>query len=198
MICYHRLSARGFLNELSFLKGQYQSPVIPLLWNMIDSHDVERFIHTAGHDKRKQKLAAALMLLLPGMPMIYYGDEVGLEGGFDPDNRRGMIWDEEKADWDMFSWYKKLLSIRRQYASVARGDCEILADDDLGVITIQLNDKTLAVLNVTDQEVSFDAFSASGQIPENLARFKDSCDLLKNEQFSAKIAAFGAVVLQLK
>ena len=46
---------------------------------MIDSHDTARFLHSAGTDIRKQKLAAALQLLLPGMPMIYYGDEVGMD-----------------------------------------------------------------------------------------------------------------------
>ena len=198
LICYNRLTATGFVNELSFLKGQYQSQVLPLLWNMIDSHDVERFLHTAGHDKKKQKLAAALMLLLPGMPMIYYGDEVGLDGGFDPDNRRGMIWDEDKADWDMFAWYKRLLSIRRQYASLSRGECEICADDDLGVITIQLNDKTLAVLNVTSQTLSFEDLTEQSVMGEKLLRFNDSFNLLQDGDFSCKIAGLEAVILQLK
>ena len=150
------------------------------------------------HDKKKQKLAAALMLLLPGMPMIYYGDEVGLDGGFDPDNRRGMIWDEDKADWDMFAWYKRLLSIRRQYASLSRGECEICADDDLGVITIQLNDKTLAVLNVTSQTLSFEDLTEQSVMGEKLLRFNDSFNLLQDGDFSCKIAGLEAVILQLK
>ena len=43
------------------------------MWNLIDSHDTARFLHLCNGNKKKQHLAAAFQLLLPGMPMIYYG-----------------------------------------------------------------------------------------------------------------------------
>ena len=65
------------------------------MWNLIDSHDTARFLHLCKDNKKKQHLAAAFQLLLPGMPMIYYGDEFAMPGANDPDCRRGMYWDEE-------------------------------------------------------------------------------------------------------
>ena len=62
--------------EQGFLLGQYHSAVIPVLWNLIDSHDTSRFLHRANGDKRKLRLAAAMEMLLPGTPFLYYGDEV--------------------------------------------------------------------------------------------------------------------------
>ena len=61
--------------------------------NLIDSHDTARFLHLCNGNKKKQHLAAAFQLLLPGMPMIYYGDEFAMPGANDPDCRRGMYWD---------------------------------------------------------------------------------------------------------
>ena len=50
------------------------------MWNLIDSHDTARFLHLCNDNKKKQHLAAAFQLLLPGMPMIYYGDEYAMPG----------------------------------------------------------------------------------------------------------------------
>ena len=63
------------------------------MWNLIDSHDTARFLHLCNGNKKKQHLAAAFQLLLPGMPMIYYGDEFAMPGANDPDCRRGMYPD---------------------------------------------------------------------------------------------------------
>ncbi|SCW71414.1 Glycosidase [Lachnospiraceae bacterium C10] len=196
LICYNRLSAEGFLAELGFLKGQYQSQVLPLLWNMMDSHDVERFIHTAGHDKQKQKLAAAIMLLFPGIPMIYYGDEVGLEGAFDPDNRRGMLWSKQKADMDMHAWYKSLLALRKRYPALASGECAIAADDTTGLVTIQVDDTTLAVMNVTGEELLWSNLDETREFDKQLLSYRSSRDLLSGREFTGKLSGNEVVVLK--
>ena len=88
------LVARGtlrpseLLSDLGFLRGNLHRDVEGYLWNFIDTHDTARFLYSAGNDPRKQRLAAAFQLLLPGMPMIYYGDEVGMNGSSDSDCRR--------------------------------------------------------------------------------------------------------------
>ena len=91
------------------------------MWNLIDSHDTARFLHLCNNNKKKQHLAAAFQLLLPGMPMIYYGDEFAMPGANDPDCRRGMYWDEEYQDKEMFAWYKQLLQVRRSTCMHRRG-----------------------------------------------------------------------------
>ena len=53
--------------------------------------------------------------------MIYYGDEVAMTGGKDPDCRRGMLWDEARRDGDMLQWYQTLLRLRREHPVITRG-----------------------------------------------------------------------------
>ena len=115
------ITASAFLANLGFQRGNTHSAAYPLLWNLIGSHDTARILHLCGEDKTKQKLASALQLLLPGMPMIYYGDEVAMTGGKDPDCRRGMLWDEARRDGDMLQWYQTLLRLRREHPVITRG-----------------------------------------------------------------------------
>ena len=131
------LSASGFLGALGFQRGNTHTAAYPLLWNLIGSHDTPRILHLCGEDKGKHRLAAALQLLSPGMPMIYYGDEVAMTGGKDPDCRRGMLWDPKRQDAQMLLWYKRLLRLRREIPAITQG--EILreeARDEEGLIRV--------------------------------------------------------------
>ena len=109
-----------FVNDFSFLLGRVHKRVRNYLWNLIDSHDTPRFLTSCG-SKKKLKFALALQMVLPGMPMIYYGDEVGMEGKQDPDCRRGMLWDEEKQDKELLTYYKQWIQIRKQSKALQKG-----------------------------------------------------------------------------
>ncbi|MGU3846679.1 alpha-amylase family glycosyl hydrolase, partial [Vibrio diabolicus] len=93
-----------------------------------DSHDTARFITLVDGDKRKMNIALALLMTYVGTPCIYYGSEVGLEGGLDPDNRRCFPWNEiENSAW--LSIYKQWISIRKQYKSLQSGSIQRLHCD---------------------------------------------------------------------
>ena len=66
-------------------------------FNMLGSHDRERILTMLG-SAEAVKFAAALLYSLPGVPVIYYGDETLLEGGKDPDNRRTFPWEDSQAN----------------------------------------------------------------------------------------------------
>lgn len=143
------LSASAFVESLGFLRGNLHRSLQGYLWNMIDSHDTARFLHSAGGDVRKQRLAAALLLLLPGMPMIYYGDEVSLAGGPDPDCRRGMLWDGKRQNQETLRFYRALIRIRRTCPALTEGEIvEQYTDDDNGLIYIkrQKNSRNILLL----------------------------------------------------
>ena len=130
-------TASSLLDTLGFQQGNVHSAAYPLLWNLIGSHDTARICHLCGEDKNRHKLAAAIQLLTPGMPMIYYGDEVGMTGAKDPDCRRGMLWDEARQDKVMLAWYRCLLQLRKSLPVLTQGS--ILsqeANDDAGLIRI--------------------------------------------------------------
>ena len=67
--------------------------------NLLGSHDLARFLHFARGDKSALRLATLFQMTFPGAPSIYYGDEIGLAGGHDPDNRRAFRWDRPET-WD--------------------------------------------------------------------------------------------------
>lgn len=124
-----KYKASNFVNEYSFLLGRVHIKVRNYLWNLIDSHDTARFI-TSSKSKKKLKFALALQMVLPGMPMIYYGDEVGMEGGDDPDCRRGMIWDEEKQDKELLNYYKNWICIHKKLIPLQKGSTKFENVDD--------------------------------------------------------------------
>ena len=128
LLADEKINVSQFIQNLGYLKGRLNKKCYPLMWNLIDSHDTARFLHLCNDNKKKQHLAAAFQLLLPGMPLIYYGDEFAMPRANDPDCRRGMYWDEEYQDKEMFEWYKQLLKVRKNHACIVEGEpMEIIA-----------------------------------------------------------------------
>jgi neopullulanase len=107
------------------------------------NHDVPRFASAEGSSPTKLKLAFGLTLTLRGIPEIYYGDEIGMAGGGDPDNRRdfpgGWIGDTNDAftpsgrtreQQEIFSYVQSLLRIRREHPALRTGQLWHLASDE--------------------------------------------------------------------
>ena len=116
------ITAKQFGERMGFLRGLYKLPAYNTLWNLIDSHDTPRFLHSADENLDKLKVAVLLQLTLPGVPMIYYGDEVGMTGGVDPDCRRGMLWEESRQNTSLRQYYKKLIKLRKENNALSSGD----------------------------------------------------------------------------
>lgn len=144
-VARNTITASEFMENLGFMRGNLHVKTFEVLWNHLDTHDTARFLHIAGEDKKKQKLAAAFQLLMPGMPMIYYGDEYGITGGNDPDCRRGMLWDEKYQDKEVYEHYKALISIRHQYPEILEQNLTAyVVDDEKELITLET--KNLVIL----------------------------------------------------
>lgn len=174
------ITVSQFAGNLGFLRGQLNPAVVPLLWNLVDSHDTPRLLHHCGGDKSRMKLIAALQLLMPGMPMIYYGDEYAIEGGQDPDCRRGMVWDEAKQDKDMFRWYQTLIRTRKHCDGLLDGMPKIETDDEAGLLIRQTEHYT-TVFHCNPKDTS-------------LPRFAGKTDLLTGCAFDGTVHGFRAMV----
>lgn len=101
----------------------YPVQAVQAMMNLVGSHDTERFIRLAGGDVRRLKLTALFQMTYVGVPHIYYGDEVALDGGGDPDNRRTFPWDwkqdpKRKAVHDD---YRMLTGLRRKHSALRTG-----------------------------------------------------------------------------
>ncbi|MCU0922330.1 MAG: maltodextrin glucosidase, partial [Burkholderiaceae bacterium] len=89
--------------------------------NLLDSHDTPRLLTELGGDLQRMKLAATLLFTWPGVPCIYYGDEIGLAGGADPDNRGCFDWDRSHWRMDLWTHYRRLAQARRTRAEWRHG-----------------------------------------------------------------------------
>jgi len=101
-------------------------------YNLLDSHDTPRFLTLLGGDVARMKLAVTMLFCWPGAPSIYYGDEIGLEGGGDPDCRRCFDWDRSHWNAELFAHYRALAALRGQRAEWRHGAIQTLyADGDV-------------------------------------------------------------------
>ncbi|WP_390623791.1 maltodextrin glucosidase [Vibrio gallicus] len=89
--------------------------------NQLDSHDTARFITLLKGDDKRMKQAALFLIAYIGVPCLYYGTEVGLEGENDPDNRRTFPW-ERVAQSPWVPVFKQMLMLRRQSPALQSGD----------------------------------------------------------------------------
>lgn len=181
----HAASGEGrpsrIADDLNRLKGRLHPKVWPLLWNLLDSHDTPRLLNICGGDKRRARLEIAIQMLSSGCPFIYYGGEYGLDGGRDPDCRRGMLWDEKRQDKEMYVWYRKLISVRKACPDLLDRSAELFADDGRGLL----------IMRGADCEAIFNLRGVPAPIPEARGAY----DLITEGSFSGALDPFGACVL---
>ncbi len=221
--------------ELSKIRANYSEATNHIMQMLIGSHDTDRLasmIKNAGsrgydqrascrdnpnYDPRKpiaeerktQKLIAAFMATYVGAPMIYYGDEAGMWGGDDPDDRKPMVWPDLKYeneaystvtkftdsdpvifDPELFDFYRKVLRLRQRHPALRQGTITTLRqDDDSGVYAFRRdfeNDVVIAVFNVSAQQrkITLNVTGADGK------RFR--------EALGGKESTVRAAVLQIE
>lgn len=85
----------GLMNRLALLVEHYPTNFLRNYLNNIGTHDTVRIKTALQNDEKLVILAFGLIFMLPRVPCIYYGDEAGLIGGKDPDNRRFFPWGRE-------------------------------------------------------------------------------------------------------
>ncbi len=108
------LNAGEFADRMDWLHSLYAEPSELAMLNLLDSHDTGRIRSLAHGQADLVVLALALLLTMPGAPCIYYGTEVGLAGGVDPDCRRGFPWDESSWCTTTLEATKALIALRHR------------------------------------------------------------------------------------
>ena len=126
--------------------------------NLLDSHDTGRILSLADGDSELVILALALLLTMPGAPCIYYGTEVDLEGGPDPDSRRGFPWDRVGEPSEIGTAIRELIAIRRDEPGLRSGDFERIGPapgPDFGITYLFArgdgSDRVVVALNHADE-----------------------------------------------
>lgn len=122
--------ARQFGDRVEELLTLYPAENISAMYNLLGSHDVERILTMLGRDTRRVALAYQFLFAYPGIPSVYYGDEVGLEGGKDPDCRRAFPWSENQWARKTHDWVKALIAARKTSPALRRGSYQRLLAEE--------------------------------------------------------------------
>ncbi len=144
------ISVSNFSQRLSRLRMRYKKQIQQCLMNLLDSHDVKRFMHVCNEDYRRLRLASLFQFTYEGVPSVFYGDEVGLSGLEENEYRRKMEWKEDKQNIELKKHYKKIIAIRKKHKALVFGDYKVKISDDANGIfafTREADEKILIVLN---------------------------------------------------
>ncbi|WP_145049274.1 glycoside hydrolase family 13 protein [Paenibacillus xylanexedens] len=196
-----KLDGLGFADEIGKLLIAYPQSVTEVSFNLLDSHDTPRLLTECKGDVRKMKLALLLLFTYPGVPCIYYGDEIGLEGGYDPGCRKCMEWDEGKQNKDLLSFFTTIIHLRKQHPALRSANLNMLhARAGDACLVIERHDPHtgeyfVLILNADDQPCSLDlTLSVDGTWHDVFNN-----DLFKTDQKNQlQIEAYGFRLLQLK
>lgn len=147
---YPALNASDYALRIQDLLDLYSWEIQLTQLNLLNSHDTPRVLTAVGEDKASLHLSTLLLFTFPGAPCIYYGDEVGLLGGKDPDCRRGFPL-ENNWDKDTLNYHKALIALRHKYPALRTGKYQVLyAKDQAYVFARTLDSETLIVAVNTD------------------------------------------------
>jgi cyclomaltodextrinase len=166
-----RMDAAGFAGRLLGLLGAYDPAVTAVQLNLLGSHDTPRVLSILGGDRAAFELAILLQATLPGAPCVYYGDEIGLLGGMEPDSRRAFPWDEDRWDRTLLAYTSEAFRVRKAEPLLRHGDLRVVSAEGRALAFERVNaEGRLAVgLNAGDEAVRLTvAWNAAAGAPAEL------------------------------
>lgn len=160
----------GFLERAGELLALYPEEISLVQFNLLDSHDMPRFITLASGDQASLRLAALFQMTYPGAPCIYYGDEIGVSGGqsgFAEASRKSFPWDRSQWDLGLLDYYRRIITMRRAHPALRRGAfIPLFGEGQVAAFLRRLEDETLIVL-FNGEERAFELhIPAAEHLPE--------------------------------
>ena len=195
------LTADEAMTILEILRERYPEEAFYAMMNLVASHDTSRILSylddleddryqqdiahafptyeaTSDRAKQLQYVVSFLQFTYAGAPTIYYGDEIGMVGGDDPDDRRAFTWG--KGNQEIVEWYAGLAAIRSAYPALRTGSVEAFStgnddvmgfvrDDDTNTLVIMANRapdaKTISYEGTWVDLISGETFTDSVTVP---------------------------------
>lgn len=127
------MDAAEFSARLTNMLMRYRAQLLPAQLNLLDSHDVSRFLSLCNGDVRPYRLAILFLMSFVGMPTIFYGDELGVQGVLEEEYRAPMPW--QGGDTALCTFFQRTIAMRHELAPLRRGDFRVLqAGHDSGLL----------------------------------------------------------------
>ena len=153
-----QISAVAFNDGVTDMLMRYRGNIAQVQMNLLDSHDVSRFLSLCCGDVRRMKLAILFQMTFVGMPTVFYGDEQGITGVLEDEYRHPMVWDQ--PDGELMAFYKKAASLRNTEASLRTGVFTCCQAE--GMLYHYTRDEIHIILNAGEKEVELPS------VPENI------------------------------
>jgi len=158
------ISSEKFISLLNEQLMTYRKQTNAVMMNMMDSHDTPRITTICQGNVELMHTIMAFMFMQPGSPCIYYGTEIALEGGPDPDSRRCMDWEIDFENNETFCLIRNLIYFRRKYAKILsegimewsilnNGDIQLTRRSNTGKVTILFNSDKKVDYNPQDRPI---------------------------------------------
>jgi glycosidase len=147
-----KITASELDDRLEMLHRDTPAPNFHTQMNVLDSHDTARTLTLFGGSKEKVMLAAAIQLAYPGVPMIYYGSEAGIEGSYAEGGRRAYPWGGE--DERLLRFYRRAINARRASKALSEGEVRsvwIADPGGYGFMRRHGEEAVIALFNMTEQ-----------------------------------------------
>ena len=189
------IESKYFIKKYLSLKENYPKEYFYSTMNMLGNHDTERVLTILNNNVNLLKEAVVIQMTLPGVPLIYYGDEAGLTGGKDPSNRRSYPWGNENKD--ILEFYRKISAIRVSEEVLRNGEIEFL-DFNKGILGYErtLNkDRIIIAVNIMEKEANILINNIDGNILDLL--YEDKEYIVENRSISVLIEAHKFIILKV-
>lgn len=146
------IDAYEFDGRVTNMRMRYRKQSVYAQLNLLDSHDVSRFLSLCGGDERRYKLAVLFQMTFLGIPSVFYGDEKGISGILEEEYRAPMKWN--KKEDGLFSFFKKAIWMRRDHTALRQGEYRTIhAERGSGLYLYARgteSDKIIIAMNVSE------------------------------------------------
>ena len=166
---------------------RYRTGTLEGQLNLLDSHDVNRFLSYCEGDIRRLRLAEVFLFTSPGIPCVFYGDELGMDGNSEATLRGPMPWEKLQDNRDDF--FTRLIAIRKEHKELIYGDYTLrYMDQDGGYIYQRTwgNRKIIVCLNNGSAAIDLQQYLENGSV------------LLSESYEKEKLGSMGYVILETK
>ena len=193
---YPGIDAHEFANRIDHNLGLYKPDITYAQLNLLDSHDTPRYLSCVSGNKDALKLASLFMLMYPGAPCVYYGNEIGLDGEQDPGCRKSFPWDESKWDKNLQAYIKAAIALRKKHPALRRGDYKRLwSAEGVYAFSRSYEGKTFVVaLNVSESPQQIHVTYEARKSPKPV--FGEASDISVDGRLRFTIPARSGVVLK--